>query len=249
MSTVRSVVFPVLRLLVWAVIAVALVVLAFRGGTATRSDPAGPGPSFVDLGAPPVPVTLGTVSNTVTVSGTVVADASLPVKATAAGTVRRLLASPGPVTAGQPLLEIRWEEEREPVTGTDAEGNPTVTQPAPRVRTATVGAPGAGTLSSLDVLVDQLVAVGDRVGTISPGTLSVTATLSQAEQFRLLSPPTTAEVEVQGGPAPFTCGTLVLGAASAAPADDPDTGMPAAPRRAARCPQAPRCSPAWARRW
>jgi membrane fusion protein, multidrug efflux system len=226
MSTVRSVVFPVLRLLVWAVIAVALVVLAFRGGTATRSDPAGPGPSFVDLGAPPVPVTLGTVSNTVTVSGTVVADASLPVKATAAGTVRRLLASPGPVTAGQPLLEIRWEEEREPVTGTDAEGNPTVSRPAPRVRTATVSAPGAGTLSSLDVLVDQLVAVGDRVGTISPSTLSVTATLSQAEQFRLLSPPTTAEVEVQGGPAPFTCGTLVLGAASAAPADDPDTGMP-----------------------
>ena len=44
-----------------------------------------------------------------------------------------------------------------------------MTQPAPRVRTATVGAPGAGTLSSLDVLVDQLVAVGDRVGTISPG--------------------------------------------------------------------------------
>ena len=68
-------------------------------------------------------MTLGTVSNTVTVSGTVVAGASLPVKATAAGTVRRLLAAPGPVTAGQPLLEIRWEE-REPVTGTDAEGNP-----------------------------------------------------------------------------------------------------------------------------
>ena len=33
MNTVRTVVFPALRLLVWTVIAVALVVLAFRGGT------------------------------------------------------------------------------------------------------------------------------------------------------------------------------------------------------------------------
>jgi hypothetical protein len=79
------------------------------------------------------------------------------------------------------------------------------------------------------VLVDQIVAVGDRVGTISPGTLSVTATLSQAEQFRLLSPPSSAEVEVQGGPAPFACGSLVLGPAASAPADEPDPGLPADP--------------------
>jgi multidrug efflux pump subunit AcrA (membrane-fusion protein) len=243
MSTVRSVVFPALRLVVWAVIAVALVVLAFRGGTGSGPDPAGAGgPAFVDVEAPPIPVSTGTVSNTVTVTGTVVADPSVTVKATAAGTVRRLLASPGPVTAGQALLEIRWEEEREPVTGTDADGNPTVTQPAPRVRTATVAAPTAGTLTSLDVLVDQIVAVGDRVGTISPGTLSVTATLSQAEQFRLLSPPSAAEVEVQGGPAPFTCGSLVLGPAASAPADEPDPGMPAGPAAPASGGTTARCA-------
>ena len=225
MSVVRTIVFPALRLLVWSVIAVALVVLAFRGD-ADVETPVGPGAPTVDLTSAPVPVSRGTVSNTVSVSGTVVADASVPVKATAAGTVRRVLASPGAVTAGQQLLEIRWEEERDPVTGTDAEGNPTVSQPPPRVRTATVTAPIAGMLTSLDVLVDQVVAVGDKVGAISPGTLSVTATLSQAEQFRLLSPPSSAEVEVQGGPAPFTCGGLTLGAASSAPADEADPGMP-----------------------
>jgi membrane fusion protein, multidrug efflux system len=229
MNTVRTIVFPVLRLIVWAVIAAALAVLAFRGSSASETDPpGGPGPTFVDIGAPPVPVGLGTVSNTVSVAGTVVADPSIPVKATAAGEVRKLLASPGPVTAGQPLLEIRWEEERDPVTETDAEGNQTVTQPPPRIRTATVAAPSAGTLTGLDVLVDQLVAVGDRVGTISPGTLSVTATLTQAEQFRLLSPPASAEVEVQGGPAPFTCGSLVLGAAATTP-EEPDPNMPVDP--------------------
>src|SRR5690554_3957412 len=120
MGTVRSVVFPALRLLVWAVIAVALSVLAFRGGSGD-DGPSGPGAPTVDLASPAVPVTLGTVENTVSLTGTVVADAAVPVRATAAGTVRRLLVEEGAaVTAGQAVLDIRWEEERDPVTGTDA---------------------------------------------------------------------------------------------------------------------------------
>ena len=216
MSVVRTVVFPALRLLVWAVIAAALVVLAFRGGSPDRGVAAGPGAPTLELSSPPVPVVRGTVSNTVSVTGTVVADPAVPVKATAAGTVRRLLVAQGAaVTAGQALLEIRYEVELDPVVGKDADGNPTSTPRPPQVRTATVPAPAAGTLGTLDVLVDQIVAVGDKVGEISPGTLSVTATLTQAEQFRLLALPSTAEVEVQGGPAPFTCTGLSLGAAPA----------------------------------
>ncbi len=213
MSVVRTVVFPALRLLVWAVIATALVVLAFRGGAGETGGASGPGAPTLDLISPPVPVARGTITNTVSVTGTVVADPAVPVKATAAGTVRRVLVAQGAtVTAGQALVEIRYEEELTPVEGRDAEGNPTSTPRPPRVRTATVPAPAAGTLTDLDVLVDQIVAVGDELGAISPGTLSVTATLTQAEQFRLLAPPATAEVEVQGGPAPFTCAGLTLGA-------------------------------------
>lgn len=227
MSVVRTVVFPALRLLVWAVIAVALVVIAFRGGDG-GSGPSGPGAPTLELGSPTVPVARGTVANTVSVTGTVVADAAVPVKATAAGTVRRVLVAKGAtVTSGQALAEIRYEEELDPVVGTDAEGNPTSTPRPPRVRTATVAAPSAGTVSTLDVLVDQIVAVGDTLGAISPGTLSVTATLTQDEQFRLLSPPATAEVEVQGGPAPFTCTGLVLGAPAAQDPQTPETGAPA----------------------
>ncbi|MFD2094217.1 efflux RND transporter periplasmic adaptor subunit [Blastococcus deserti] len=229
MSVVRTVVFPALRLLVWAVIAVALVVLAFRGGGGEPAGAEGPGAPTLELDSPPVPVSRGTVTNTVSVTGTVVADPAVPVKATAAGTVRRVLVAQGAtVTAGQALLDIRYEEELEPVVGTDAEGNPTSTPRPPRVRTATVTAPSTGQLTTLDVLVDQIVAVGDEVGAITPGTLSVTATLTQAEQFRLLAPPSTAEVEVQGGPAPFTCTGLTLAAAPAT-AEEPDStgGVPA----------------------
>ncbi len=55
MSVVRTIVFPALRLLVWAVIAVALVVLAFRGGTG-EAGTGGPGAPTLDLGAPPAAV-------------------------------------------------------------------------------------------------------------------------------------------------------------------------------------------------
>jgi len=195
MSVVRTVVLPALRLLVWTVIAVALVVLAFRGGS-DGTAPVSAGAPPVDLTSPVVPVARGTVANTVTVQGTVVADATVPVRATKAGTVRRVLVEPGDVVAeGDAVLEVRWEEEREPVTGTDADGNPTSTPRDPLVRTATVPAPTAGTVGAVDVLVDQAVAVGDRVAGISPGTLSVTATLTQDDQFRLLAPPSTAQVE------------------------------------------------------
>jgi membrane fusion protein (multidrug efflux system) len=222
MSVVRTVVFPALRLVVWAVIAMALVVLAFRGGD-DGVRPSGPGAPTVELASPPVPVVRGTVTNTVSVTGAVVADSAVLLKATAAGTVRKLLVATGSqVTAGQAVLEIRFEEQLDPVTGTDADGNPTSTPRPPRVRISTVPASVAGTLS-LDVLVDQVVAVGDRVGSLSPGTLSVTAALSQTDQFRLLAPPGTAEVEVQGGPAPFTCTGLTVGAA---PAEAADNGGP-----------------------
>ncbi|WP_036339048.1 efflux RND transporter periplasmic adaptor subunit, partial [Modestobacter caceresii] len=240
MTVVRTWVLPVLRIMIWAVIAVALVVLAFRGSgdTGPAGDTSAPG---VDLASPSIPVARGTVTNTVSVQGAIAADPAVPVKATAAGTVSRLHVSAGaPVVVGDKLLDVRYEEERDPVVGTDAEGNPTSTPRDPLVKVVTVTAPAAGRLATLDVLKDQVVAVGDAVGTISPGTLSVTASLSQADQFRLLSPPSTAEVTVTGGPAPFTCTGLTLGAPpgeddQANAGVDPMTGMPIAATTTARC--------------
>ena len=66
MSVVRTVVLPALRLLVWTVIAVALVVLAFRGGS-DGTAPVSAGAPPVDLTSPVVPVARGTIANTVTV--------------------------------------------------------------------------------------------------------------------------------------------------------------------------------------
>jgi multidrug efflux pump subunit AcrA (membrane-fusion protein) len=242
MTVVRTWVFPVLRLVVWAVIAVALVVLAFRGGEGADVDPAGAtGAPGVDLGSPQVPVARGTVTNTVTVQGTVVADPAAVVKATAAGTVSKVYVTAGAtVAAGDRLLDVRYEEERGPVIGKDAEGNPTSTPREPLVKTVPVTATVGGRIATFDVLKDQIVAVGDKVVTVSPGTLSVTAPLTQAEQFRLLTPPSTAEVTVTGGPAPFACTGLTLGAPQAegdqaSAGTDPMTGAPITATTTARC--------------
>ncbi len=94
-EVLRSVVFPGLRLVVWMVIAAALVVIAFRGSGGDTATSAATSAPEVDLESPVVPVAVGTVQNVVTVSGTVVADASVPVKSTAAGKVRKVLVAPG----------------------------------------------------------------------------------------------------------------------------------------------------------
>ena len=147
MTVARHVVFPALRLLVWAVIAAALVKLAFFGGAAAA--PAGavdvPGAVFTD---PVATVTTGTVSNTVTVDATVTADPAADAKATMEGTVGYLAVADGAhVEAGAALLEVRQEVPVDPVERVDAEGNVTVVQQKPRIKRSTVAAPVAGTVS------------------------------------------------------------------------------------------------------
>ncbi|WP_105034301.1 efflux RND transporter periplasmic adaptor subunit [Cryobacterium aureum] len=93
MNVARKWVFPILRLIVIAAIAVALVKLAFYPGNAADSNPAEPTGVIVE---PQIPVSLGTISNDVTLPGMVSADPAVAVKATAIGTVDEIF-----VTAGQ----------------------------------------------------------------------------------------------------------------------------------------------------
>lgn len=217
---VRRYVFPSLRILVWAVIAVALVRIAFAGADvsteATGAEPTG------QVVEPTVEATTATITNAVTVRASVVADPAVPVRATLAGTVSKLLAADGQaVDAGTPILEVRQETPQDPLTKTDPEtGEVTVTERKPKVVVQQVTSPVAGTLA-LPTLKDQVVSVGDTVGTVSPGTLSVSGTLTPDQQYRLVGAPAEATVTLKGGPAPFTCTGLRIGAA-AQPATPPD---------------------------
>lgn len=221
---VRRYVFPALRILVWAVIAVALVRIAFAGAdVSTEASGAEPTGQVVE---PTVEATTATITNAVTVRASVVADPAVPVRATLAGTVSKVLVADGQAVAvGTPVLEVRQETPQDPITKTDPEtGEVTVTERKPKVVVEQVKSPVAGTLT-LPTLKDQVVSVGDTVGTVSPGTLSVSGTLTPDQQYRLVGAPGEATVTLKGGPAPFTCTGLRIGAA-AQPATPPDPNAP-----------------------
>jgi hypothetical protein len=192
-SIARKWVFPIIRILVFAVIAAALVKLAFFADP-VQEDGEVPTGQIVE---PQIPVTLGTIQNDVQLTGSVSADAATPLKATFGGTVREVLAGQGAsVAADTPIMVVRAEL-------VNANGTP-------YTKTQTVLAGAAGILSSFSVLVGQTIAIGDTVGQIAPQTFSVTATISPEQLYRLTEQPTEAQVAVQGGPAPFTCPGLTI---------------------------------------
>lgn len=194
MSVARKWVFPIIRLIVFAAIAAALVKMAFFADDAQASGPEIPTAEIVE---PQVPVMIGTVYNDVLVQSTVAADAAVPVKATLAGEVVELFTAEGAaVGGGANMLTIRAE-----VFGKTG---------GSYMKYVTVTAPATGIVSKLGVIVGQVVSVGDVVGQIAPPTFNVSGTLSPDQLYRLLNRPTEATITVFGGPAPFTCTGLAI---------------------------------------
>lgn len=203
MSVARKWVFPIIRVLIFAAIALALVKLAFFSGAISATDPTMPS---AQISEPESAVAIGTITNDVTVAATVTADAAAPMKATLAGEVKKIMVKPGQnVEAATPVLSVRSE------TISDAG--------LPVVKTVVVTAGSAGAITSLPVIVGQLVSVGEVVGDVSPPTFSVSGSLAAEKQYRLLNKPTEAKVVITGGPAPFTCTGLSIVAAASSSAD------------------------------
>ncbi|MBG6053951.1 multidrug efflux pump subunit AcrA (membrane-fusion protein) [Salinibacterium sp. CAN_S4] len=204
MGIARKWVFPIIRILIFVVIAGALVKIAFFGDTQPVSDAASPTGEIVE---PQVPVTIGTIQNDVTLQGTVAADDAIEIKATLAGQVRKVMVSQGQyVDAGTEILTLRADV-----------ANPDGTS---YVDYETVVAPTAGVLSSFTALVDQTFAVGDDVGKVAPPTFHVSGPIAPEQQYRLLNQPSEAQVTITGGPAPFSCTGLTI----AAPVAGADAG-------------------------
>ncbi|GAB3467213.1 efflux RND transporter periplasmic adaptor subunit [Kineococcus endophyticus] len=237
MGVVRTVVLPALRLVVWALIALALLWIAFVRPSGRDADAAA-SPSAV-VQPPATAITKGDVVNTVDLQGTIQADPATTVKATAAGQVGKVRAEVGDaVEKGTPLFTVVVTVEPTTTTTTTT-GDPATPAPAPTAttKTVTVTSTVAGTLATLDVLAGQDVTVGQAVATVSPGTLTVSAPLTQAQQYRLLKPPTSAQVTVPGGPGAFECtglrtGTPATGEGGSTGGSggvDPYSGMPVDP--------------------
>ncbi|QQM67874.1 efflux RND transporter periplasmic adaptor subunit [Actinomyces weissii] len=223
-------ILPTIKVLIALVIAVALSKLAFFP---SKADPvrADIEPGF-EVVTPTVTVTRGDIPNQVKVTGQVVQDAAVPARATLAGVIESFAVESGAtVEADAPLLRIRKTEPQPPQEGVDKDGNPVTKQVPDKVTHATVTSPIAGKVT-FQVIKDQDTTVGSVVATVSPGTHSATGTITAAQQYKLLNPPTTATITVDGGPAPFECTGLVIGvkenspSGSSTPADDAGAASP-----------------------
>jgi hypothetical protein len=199
----RKWIFPIIRLVIFAAIAVALVKIAFFGEVTQEGNPDVPTATITE---PQIPIQIGTIQNDVVLQGTVAADEAVEVKATAPGVLRTVHAGPGAwVDAGAELFVIREQVMRDDGTSW--------------LRDVKVTAPASGTLSSVAVIVGQSTTIGDSIAKIAPPTFHVSATLAPEQQYRLLSQPTDAQVQVLGGPAPFTCTGLTISTALAGAGD------------------------------
>lgn len=214
MSIARKWVFPILRIIVFAAIAVALVKLAFLPDLGAAPDTDQPTGEIVE---PQVPVMVGTILNDVTVQGTVSQNTAVPILANLTGIVREVLVTNGQFVAYQtPILTLRSETP-------NPDGTISYTN-------ATVLAPAEGTVTGFAAIAGQAYAVGDSVGKLQQPIFNVNGTIAPEQQYRLLNQPTEAEVTINGGPAPFMCTGLSITMPS-----DPTTGEQGTAGPTVRC--------------
>ena len=194
MNVARKWIFPIAWIVIVGVIAASLVKIAFFPDQSDAESPEEPGVEIVD---PQYTVGLGTVQNDVVLSGTVSADAAIPIPSTLSGEVREVSVRQGQaVTRGQEILKLRAVVANDDgTTGTDWD---------------VVVAPASGILSSFTALVGQSFSVGDAVGKIAPPSFHVSGSIPPEQLYRLLNQPTEAQVTITGGPAPFTCTGLTI---------------------------------------
>lgn len=176
----RRWIFPILMVLVFGVIAAALVKIAFFPDEADAAIQ--PSAGITDT---IVPVARGEVVNALSLPGTIARDEAFTLKSEIDGTVTAVHVSQGQaVAAGQVLLTIK-------------QGYP--------VRNIDVVAPEAGDISVLSIVKGQPASVGGELVTITPARYHVMSTVEPVQLYRLVGAPTEASVTIQGGPAPFTC--------------------------------------------
>lgn len=197
---------PVAWLAVFAVIAMALVKIAFIDGMKPGQVLNGPS---AEVAIPVVQAARATVTNSVQIKATVQSDAAVGVRNTTAGVVTHLFVATGDkVTSGDRLYQVRTEAAA--VATTQDTGSQPLGRSGPAYTYADVLAPASGLVESLTVLLNQQVGVGETAGAVNPGTFTVSGSVDAAQQYRLLAKPSSAEIAVVGGPAPFSCPTVAL---------------------------------------
>lgn len=205
MRAMRRIVFPVVWIAVFAVIAVALVKIAFLDGLKPGTAVGAPAANIEPVS---YSVAKGNIDNVVEIKGMVRSDPAIPVLSNAIGEVVKIFVdAKAAVAEGDPLFQVKTEVKQAP--NSDPQAPPS----KPVYKYSNVLAPAGGTLQNFQVLLEQQVSIGQNVGSIGQQSLSIEGSLDSAQQFRLLNKPTTSTATVNNGPAPFECPNVVISAA------------------------------------
>ncbi|MFT3944286.1 MAG: efflux RND transporter periplasmic adaptor subunit [Ancrocorticia sp.] len=222
----RSVsIMSILRLIVWVLIAGALVKIAFFPTVeGNQSDGLTPGGEYGQLTVVPE---VATITNSLKLEGTVQSDPVSMIKSSGKGTVNVLWRTEGEfVNEGDVLLTLEAEEIVEPEPQTEPEPTPSPgTDPAPTTRKVytDVYAPISGAVNFTVVENQEGISVGDSLGTIQPPTFSAVAALTPDQMYRIQDEPDSATITIKNGPAPFQCTSLEILTPQSAAKKTPDT--------------------------
>ncbi|PPG28950.1 hypothetical protein C5E10_12785 [Pseudoclavibacter sp. RFBG4] len=228
----KSWIWPGIKIALVAVIAVALVKIAFFS-SAPEESAALPTGQVVEPVISPV---LGTITNDVTLTANVQESPAVDAKVPMMGTIDTVYVTQGArVEAGDVIAAIR--NEKTPTAAApsspEASGEP---QAAPAVEPEyewnEIVAPTAGTITKLNLIEQQQVTVGEAPVSITPASFIVKGTIPPAQLYRLATTPADAQVTITAGPAPFTCTELRIASGAAAKsssaAEDPSGASGAA---------------------
>ncbi|KAB1653089.1 efflux RND transporter periplasmic adaptor subunit [Pseudoclavibacter chungangensis] len=203
MNVWRKWIWPILKGLLVVVVIAAIAKMAFFPGGPTEEELVPTG----SLADPTVTPVVATITNDLTVKGTVTQDEVQTGKIPMEGIVQEVYVNVGSAVGfGEVIASIKRETPAEPTT--NADGSQTAGET--KVSWDEVTAPATGTVTTLDLLPNQPVQVGQDAITVTPSQLIVAGEIPAVQRYRLTTQPTDAEVTITGGPAAFTCTDLKI---------------------------------------
>lgn len=209
----RRIILPSAWLVIGALIAVSLVKLAFTGSSVAddRLLPTG------EVPAESIMAEMGTVDNTLSISGSIKLDEPQQLNAPIDGVVNWAFVKPGDqVSTGDRIFQIRAASQPEALAPAGPEREPSVadnpqraTEPA--VTYHDVYAPTTGKVGKFAIELNDEITKGSALATVQPQNFKAVGTISPLDRYRLMDGTLEAEITIDGGPEPFTCKGLNVG--------------------------------------
>jgi multidrug efflux pump subunit AcrA (membrane-fusion protein) len=166
-----------------------------------------------------IEVKVGSVAQTVVLTGVIEHEPDLPVRSMVSGTVSSVTVRTGDgVSGGEPILSI--VSSPSPVPSPTLPQTPPPSPPASPTALAELSptptpveqpAPIDGTVNRVDVAGGEQVTAGEQLLTITPNRSDVVAPVPVPELARFYKPPVAISATVPNGPLPFTCTFLSIG--------------------------------------